>query len=311
MRRTALLLAFALVAPAAEAAPTLSLPPAAVRTAEDQNEMGSYVLPVGPWQNGRAETIRAEGEVTRTAWRVPGADTSTMALLATLRDQLGTEGFEILFECDTDACGGFDFRYGLDVLPEPEMHVDLGDFRYLCARRIGGPTPDYVALLVSRSSAAGFVQMTRVGAALSAPLPIAAARFDPAAAKPSTESLSDQLVATGKVVLADLLFESGSTDLGEGEFASLAALADFLTANPDKTLALVGHTDAEGSLAANVALSRKRAESVKARLVSDFAVNPAQLTADGVGFLSPVASNLTPEGRTRNRRVEALIVSTR
>lgn len=310
MRRIALLL-LALVAPAAEAAPTLSLPPAATRTAEDRNEMGSYVLPVGPWQDGRAATIRAEGEVTRTAWRLPGTDITTMALLAALRDQLGAEGFEILFECDTDSCGGFDFRYGLDVLPEPQMHVDLGDFRFLCARRIGGPTPDYVALLVSRSAAAGFVQMTRVGAALNGPLPIAAARFDPTEAKPSTESLSDQLVANGKVVLADLLFDSGSTDLGQGEYASLAALADFLAANPEKTVALVGHTDAEGSLAANVALSRKRAESVKARLVAEFAVNPAQLTADGVGFLSPVASNLTPEGRTKNRRVEALITSTR
>jgi OOP family OmpA-OmpF porin len=47
------------------------------------------------------------------------------------------------------------------------------------------------------------------------------------------------------------------------------------------------------------------------RLVSLHGVNPAQLTADGVGYLSPLASNLTPEGRSQNRRVEAMITSTR
>lgn len=310
MRRIALLLA--LIAPAAAgAAPTLSLPPSAARTAEDRSAMGSYSLPVGPWINGGLATIRTEGEVTQTAWRIPDQTVTTMALFAALRDQLSREGFEILFECDTDACGGFDFRFALDVLPEPNMHVDLGDFRFLCARRADGPAADHVGLLVSRSSTAGYVQMTRIGAALDAPLPIAAARFDPAEAAPSPDSLADQLVATGKVVLADLSFGSGTTDLGAGDFASLAALADFLKTHPDKTVALVGHTDADGPLPANVAVSRKRAESVMARLVGRYGADPAQLTADGVGFLSPLASNLTPEGRTQNRRVEAMITSTR
>ncbi|OYX44888.1 MAG: hypothetical protein B7Z02_03475 [Rhodobacterales bacterium 32-67-9] len=306
-----LVLALLLAAPAAEAAPTLSLPPSAARTAEDRSEMGSYPLPIGPWANGRIETLTAEGEVTQTAWRVRDDSVTTLGLLATLRDQLGREGFEVLFECDTDECGGFDFRFATPYLPEPDMHVDLGDFRFLSARRMDGPVPDYVSLLVSRSADSGYVQMTRVGAALSTSLPIAAASFSPREAAPTRDALGDQLVATGKVVLGDLSFATGATELGAGPFASLAALADFLKANPDKTIALVGHTDAEGSLSANVALSRQRAKSVMNRLVSTYGIAPAQLSADGIGFLSPLASNLTPEGRTQNRRVEAMITSTR
>ncbi|WP_413852025.1 OmpA family protein [Albidovulum sp.] len=305
--------AFALLilASAAQAAPTLSLPPSAMRTAEDQSAMGSYALPVGPWKAGKVESLRTEGEVTQTAWRIRDGSVTTMGLLATLRDQLGREGFEILFECAADECGGFDFRFATPVLPEPEMHVDLGDFRFLSARRETGDAPDYVSLLVSKSTDSGYVQMTRVGAALVQPLPIAAAEFSPQESAPSSDSLADQLVANGKVVLGDLRFATGSTELGGEDFPSLDALADFLSAHPDKAIALVGHTDAEGPLAANVAVSRKRAQSVVDRLVSLHGVNPAQLTADGVGYLSPLASNLTPEGRSQNRRVEAMITSTR
>lgn len=309
--RKSLLSALLILPAAALAAPTLSLPPSAVRNAEDRSAIGSYAMPVGPWANGRMATIRAEGEVTETAWQLREPDLTTMGLIATLRDQLRGEGFEILFECETDACGGFDFRFATPTLPEPEMHVDLGDFRFLSARRRTAGAPDYVSLLVSRSADSGFVQMTRVGAALAEPLPIAAAEFRPAEAAPAPDSLGDQLVTRGKVVLDDLRFTSGSVQLGAGDYPSLEALAGFLNAHPDKTIALVGHTDAEGPLSANVAVSRQRAESVMARLVAAYAVNPAQLSADGVGFLSPVASNLTPEGRTQNRRVEAMITSTR
>ncbi len=309
MIRPALIWLFALTAPAL-AAPTLSLPPSATRTAEDARTLGSYDLPVGPWQNGHIETLHIEGEVSRTAWRIMDNTNPTLAVLGGLRDQLRAEGFEAIYECETDECGGFDFRFATAVLPEPQMHVDLGDFRVLSARRGTGDAADYVNLIVSRTSESAYVQMTRVGQALGAPLPIAAARFEPKMTPPTRGALADQLVAAGKVVLGDLDFASGTTHLGDGPFASLVDLAAWIKANPQKTLALVGHTDAQGALATNVSLSRQRAEAVMDRLVTQYGVPRAQLTADGVGFLSPVASNLTEDGRAQNRRVEAMITST-
>ena len=53
----------------------------------------------------------------------------------------------------------------------------------------------------------------------------------------------------------------------------------------------------------------RRAESVRSRLRDGYDVDPAQMQADGVGFLAPVASNLTEAGRAENRRVEVILLS--
>ncbi len=73
----------------------------------------------------------------------------------------------------------------------------------------------------------------------------------------------------------------------------------------------MGHTDASGSLAANIALSERRAEAVADALVDRLGADRGRIVAEGVGFLSPIASNQTEEGRQQNRRVEVVVTSTR
>ncbi|MCB2109443.1 MAG: OmpA family protein [Rhodobacteraceae bacterium] len=297
------------------AAAALTLPYPADHAAELTQSPDSYSLPVGPWKAGTLDTITTEGRVTRTAWRVDDATLTTLALLAPLRDQLGAEGYRLLYECATADCGGFDFRFAVDVLPEPEMHVDLGDFRFLSAERRREGGSDYLAILVSRSSDSGFVEIVQIGSAgTAAPGVVSTGAAHPATGDPAPKDESDlarALTGTGKVVLGDLGFATGSSALEAGDYASLEALAAFLKANPEAAVVLVGHTDAVGSLDANIAVSRARAQSVMDRLVSAYGADPRQLSAEGVGYLSPVASNLTAEGRTRNRRVEATLASTR
>ncbi len=75
--------------------------------------------------------------------------------------------------------------------------------------------------------------------------------------------------------------------------------------------ALVGHTDASGSLAANIALSERRAEAVAEVLVSTHGADSNRVAAKGVGFLAPRATNQTEDGRQKNRRVEVIVTSTR
>jgi len=72
---------------------------------------------------------------------------------------------------------------------------------------------------------------------------------------------------------------------------------------------LVGHTDAVGSLAANMALSEKRATSVMSYMTRDLGVTASQLDAKGIGYLSSVATNDTSFGREENRRVVAVLVA--
>ena len=111
--------------------------------------------------------------------------------------------------------------------------------------------------------------------------------------------------------MEDLAFASGAGALLPGDYPSLAALADWLAANPEARIVLVGHTDASGGLAGNVALSKQRAASVRAALLAVPGVQAAQVGAEGVGYLAPRAPNQTEEGRQKNRRVEAVLASTK
>ena len=67
---------------------------------------------------------------------------------------------------------------------------------------------------------------------------------------------------------------------------------------------MVGHTDNQGTLDSNIALSKRRAEAVNAALASQYAIAANRLAAYGVADLAPVASNAAEDGRAKNRRVE-------
>ena len=85
--------------------------------------------------------------------------------------------------------------------------------------------------------------------------------------------------------------------------------AEFAQENPNATMVLVGHTDAVGALEQNISLSRRRAQSVRARLIDRHGVAADRLQAEGMGYLAPGASNLTAEGRELNRRGEGGLLS--
>lgn len=289
----------------------LSLPESATLAAEDSAPRASLAIPVGGFDGDRVPTITAEGAISRRAWQEPLKERTTLQILAPLRDQLTAEGFATILDCAAETCGGFDFRYATDTLPEPAMHVDLGDFRFLSARRLGTAGPEYVTLMVSRSSARAFVQVTRVvPAAAAAPDLVSSSKSNGAGDRLGAETtLADRLVLEGRAVLGDLDFATGAATLAEGDFASLVALARFLEDNPGVSVMLVGHTDAVGALDSNIALSRRRAEAVRDHLVRTLGVPANRISAEGAGYLAPLASNGSEEGRMRNRRVEVILTT--
>lgn len=279
--------------------------PAGARLMQDQStDPDSYLLPTAAW-DGRLPTLSVEGAVNRQAWRIEGAGLSTLQVLAPLRDQLHEAGYEILLECETEACGGFDFRFSTEVLPAPAMYVDLGDFRFLAAQK----EDEAVGLMISRTSRDAFVQVIRAAPSDAPPLAAAAAAGSRGTMAPEPDNFGALLDTEGRVILSDLGFETGSAQLGAGPYASLGALADYLALDENRTVALVGHTDSQGPLDGNITLSRRRAGSVLERLVEEFGTPRSQLEAHGMGYLAPVASNLTAEGRDANRRVEVIILS--
>ncbi len=309
----------ALAGPAAGEA-ALELPAPANKTFSVLREGGSYTLAIGPWAGGQVEMLHVNGAISVESWRLPGRGGETGALMARLAEQARAAGYEILYQCAQDQCGGFDFRFSLDIVPEPDMHVDLGNYQYLAARMQTPQGPEFLSLMVSASPGAGFVQIARVYPADGTGAPADSATLTSTMTEPEGEiappppraalTLAEQLEQNGYAVLADLTFRSGSSELGAGPFPSLEALARYLRDNPGRSVALVGHSDAKGSLAVNVALSERRALAVRERLVERYAIAPAQLDAKGVGYLAPIDSNLTEQGRSRNRRVEAVLTST-
>lgn len=290
-------------------AQTLSFPSNAKLLREVSKPLDSYAMPIGPWVDGSMETQNGEGLLSQQAWRIAATGLTSLQLIRPLRDQLRNDGFTVVFECKDEACGGFDFRFATLVMSPPEMQVNLGDFRYLAARRDGADGPELLSIIASRSASAGFVQVTRVGHAQDPAAQTDAPALRAPAEKTTPTDFGAALTQDGHAVLTGLTFETGSAQLASGQFQALQELADYLAAEPDIIVALVGHTDSSGSLDGNIALSKRRAASVLERLVSEYAVPRRQLDAQGMGYLAPIASNLTQEGRDANRRVEVIITS--
>ncbi len=279
--------------------------PGSARLAEERiTDPGSYAVPIAPWTEMEGVlTETAEGHIQRQAWRIEASGLTVLQIMAPLRTQLESAGWEILLDCAARDCGGFDFRFATEVMRGPAMYVDLSSYRFLSAR---GPAGDYLSLMVSRSPAAGFVQVIRTSPASSPQAPDAGERPAPVITSEMPD-LIQTLEAEGHAVLDDLTFASGADELEPGEVPSLDELAEFLAADPARRVLFVGHTDATGSAAANVEISRRRARAARGYLLGK-GLPESQMEADGAGYLAPIASNLSDTGREANRRVEVVLL---
>jgi outer membrane protein OmpA-like peptidoglycan-associated protein len=122
------------------------------------------------------------------------------------------------------------------------------------------------------------------------------------------ENLQLRQTESGVVVtLGDVLFESGQAELKEDAQTSLVEVVDLLQSEPDKKIRIEGHTDGVGEAAANIQLSERRAGSVMAALVA-LGVDASRITSVGMGEDFPIASNDNEEGRSKNRRVDVILL---
>ena len=106
--------------------------------------------------------------------------------------------------------------------------------------------------------------------------------------------------------MSDVLFDTGSADLKPGAREKLAKISGILLAHAGLTLQVEGHTDSVGTDEFNMELSGRRADAVRDYLAQE-GVPASSMSAKGFGKTQPVASNDTPEGRQRNRRVELVV----
>ena len=133
----------------------------------------------------------------------------------------------------------------------------------------------------------------------------------PPPVKPAAKPAPKPKPVAEKVTLAaDVLFDFDKSILKTEGKNKLDDLATKVKAINLEVVMAIGHTDSIGSDAYNQKLSVRRAESVKAYLVSK-GVEPNRIYTEGKGEKQPVASNKTKDGRQKNRRVEIEVIGTR
>ena len=120
------------------------------------------------------------------------------------------------------------------------------------------------------------------------------------------ETMTDELLEYGRVRLYGINFDYDSAVIRVESKPTLDKIIAMLKSEKTLRLILEGHTDSDGTTQHNETLSRERAESVKAYLVSA-GIDNARLFAEGHGESEPVAPNTTETGKAQNRRVELVM----
>ena len=129
--------------------------------------------------------------------------------------------------------------------------------------------------------------------------------------------LGAEQTSRGTVVAlpGDVLFDFDKAEIRASARPTLDKLAQLISADDTKTIAIEGHTDSKGNDAYNQRLSERRAMAVRDYLKDVRSIPANRMTTKGVGEDRPVAQNLTPEGAdndagmARNRRVEVVIAN--
>lgn len=263
-----------------------------VVTGYDVKDFDAARMQAAPFKDGKAtDARRIEGRVTRIAYRT-GAGPSILEVSRNFETQLAKAGFETLLACETDACGGIPFSEAIDALPMPQMWVDGFNFRYFAGRKAEAGRETYAAVVVSENNGEITAQLT-----VAVTGAIADKMVDAAA-------MAKGLGESGHIALYGIYFDTDKTVVKPQSKPTLDEIAKLLRAQPALNVVIVGHTDSQGAYDYNMNLSQRRAAAVAAALASGYGIPQARLRTAGVGYLAPVGSNASEDGRALNRRVE-------
>jgi OmpA-OmpF porin, OOP family len=263
-----------------------------VVTGYDVKDFDAAQLQGAPFRDGKAtDARRLEGRVTRIAYRT-GKGPSMLEVARNFESQLAKAGFATLLACDTDACGGIPFTEAVDVLAIPQMWIDGFNYRYYAGRKAQDGRETYVSVLVSVNNDDIYTQLVAVELGA-----IENKMVDAAA-------MAKGLGESGRIALYGIYFDTDKAVVKPESRPTLDQIAKLLASQPKLNVFIVGHTDSQGSYDHNMSLSRRRAEAVAATLVQNYKIAKSRLSPAGLGFLAPVRSNATEDGRALNRRVE-------
>lgn len=263
-----------------------------IATGYQTKDFDAVRLQAAAFKDGKPSDPRQiEGRVVRIAYRTkPGP--SILEVSRNFETQLAKAGFQTLLACDTDACGGIPFLESVDVLPVPQMWADGFNFRYYAGVKKDGATETYATIVTSITNDEVSTQLiVAVAGAMDNKMVDAAA-------------MKKGLGEKGHIALYGIYFDTDKATIKPESKPTLDEMAKLLTGQPDLKVFIVGHTDSQGSYEHNMSLSKQRADAVAGALAGSYKIARGRLFTAGVGYLAPVGSNATDDGRTLNRRVE-------
>jgi len=249
---------------------------------QEVKEFDEQQLVIGKVQpDGTVKTEKLEGKVTKIDYHDPD-NRSSLERIRNYEQALKKGGFEIIYSCSKEECG-------------PEIQIEtIGYYppeRYLTAflKRKEGNV--WVGVFV----AAG--PWTKIRVVEERPM-------ETDMVKVTADVLKANILRDGHMAVYGIYFDTGKSDIKPESGEVMKEIAELLLKNTSLQVYVVGHTDMEGKFKDNIELSKKRADAVVNELITKYKVPSANLQAEGVGPLAPVATNQTKEGKELNRRVE-------
>ena len=275
----------------------LELPSSAKLVLYDTSAVKNISVEISAWDRDKGiSRLDVRGRTTTQVFQIDGTSLTLDQMLQPIITHLNDKQFNIELYCNTKVCGGFNFRKKLTVSNPPFMLVNVANYSVVTAVK----NRSAISLVASKLGSTIYLQILSIGTTKN--------DLILQTQEPLKKNYSSKLMKDGAVVLDDLIYRSGSSDLGRGPFESLSALANFLKVTPGSSIILVGHSDGIGELRKNIELSRNRAQAVVDKLIKDYGIDQSRISAQGIGFLSPKTNNSTEKSRKKNRRVEAILI---
>ena len=275
----------------------LELPYSARLVLSNETDVKNISVEISAWDREKGiSRLDFRGKTTTKVFQIDGTSLTLDQMLQPIITHLNDKQFSIELYCNTNVCGGFNFRKNLTVSNPPFMLVNVANYSVITAVK----NSSAISLVASKLGNTIYLQILSIGTTDN--------DLILQDQEPLKDNYSSKLKEDGAIVLDDLIYRSGSADLGPGPFESLSALANFLKGTPSSSIILVGHSDAIGELRKNIELSRNRAQAVVDRLIKDYGIDQSRISAQGIGFLSPKTNNSTEKSRKKNRRVEAILI---
>ncbi len=275
--------------------------------AYDQTTFDTYNLFIAPATTyggldaNLDHTLPLEGLITEIVYRIP-EDRTPLEVMRNYELALQELGFEALFQCEAERCGGRNFNHSMPY--NMALAENYAEQRFLSARLSDGEAEIYVSLYVTRNTSSGGANAGRTFARLDV---IERTAMEINMEVVDRHAMAEEIAATGHVALHAILFEFDSAVLRPEADEQIGEMASYVTANPERTFMVVGHTDNQGAIDYNLGLSQRRAEAVVETLATAHAIDRARLIPVGVGMAAPITTNATEDGRSQNRRVELVV----